>query len=267
MKTIATLIFCIACTWQALATDIKATMECMYEATYQTDTLAKRTTKALMVLRRNEERSLYFSQSGFEYDSLSQNATGLSGYYAVRDTIKARYGGIKAHYYVLKDFVKSQLQCAEMDLVKLQYAEALPLFNWEITEEQKAIGQHQCQKAVCAFGGRTYEAWFAPDIPISDGPWKFWGLPGLIVKVYDTQHHYEFRFLGMRPCTSNIEMPENDCAKSTKAECYRTIQKALDDPEAALRAMEGQMGIKSNRPRAPKLRSYATMERIESLGK
>ena len=46
--------------------------------------------------------------------------------------------------------------------------------------------------AVSDFRGRRWTAWFAPDISISDGPWKFSGLPGLIMEAYDTENHYRF---------------------------------------------------------------------------
>ncbi len=41
-------------------------------------------------------------------------------------------------------------------------------------------------------GGRLWEAWFSPDLPFSEGPYKFSGLPGLIMKVKDARGHYEF---------------------------------------------------------------------------
>lgn len=47
-------------------------------------------------------------------------------------------------------------------------------------------------KATCTFRGREYTAWFCVDIPISNGPWKFGGLPGLILKVYDKDHLFVF---------------------------------------------------------------------------
>ncbi len=64
--------------------------------------------------------------------------------------------------------------------------------QWKITDEAKKIGNFNCQKALCTFRGRDYEAWFTTEIPISTGPWKFWGLPGLIVEAYDVNREYKF---------------------------------------------------------------------------
>lgn len=58
-------------------------------------------------------------------------------------------------------------------------------FEWQITEETKVIQNFTCLKATVYFRGRHFEAWFTPDIPVSNGPWKFHGLPGLILQVYD----------------------------------------------------------------------------------
>jgi len=53
--------------------------------------------------------------------------------------------------------------------------------NWHTA----TVAGYLCRKAVCSFRGRVIEAWFSPDIPINNGPWKFGGLPGLILKLYD----------------------------------------------------------------------------------
>src|SRR5690606_1469092 len=49
-----------------------------------------------------------------------------------------------------------------------------------------------CQRADIRFGGRDWVAWFTTEIPIPDGPYKFCGLPGLIVSIADTQQHWQF---------------------------------------------------------------------------
>jgi GLPGLI family protein len=59
----------------------------------------------------------------------------------------------------------------------------LSSFNWLILEETKKILGYECQKAALQFRGRNFEVYFTTDIAISDGPWKFYGLPGLILEV------------------------------------------------------------------------------------
>lgn len=56
-------------------------------------------------------------------------------------------------------------------------------WNWTIENETQLINDFICKKATCYNSGVTFTAWFTEDLPISDGPDKFWGLPGLILKV------------------------------------------------------------------------------------
>ena len=268
MKTIVSITLFLICALHGNAANNKATLECVYRLIYQVDTITKRSNSAMMILRRNETKSLFYSQANFERDSMYLETSGPEERKAVNDSIKARYGKVSVYYYVLEDFDKKVLEFVESIPTNSRYTESLPNFSWEITEEQKTIDNYTCQKAVCTFGGRTYEAWFAPDIPISDGPWKFYGLPGLILEVYDTKHHYEFQFLGMRACSGKIEIPNRDVTKTTKKEYLRLKQLTIDDPSAYLDILNAKLGIKvvsSTKP--PKLRSYATMERVESLPK
>jgi len=65
------------------------------------------------------------------------------------------------------------------------YTEPIPVQNWIVSDDTLTVAGYLCQKATCRFRGRDYIAWFSNDIPISNGPWKFGGLPGLILKVYD----------------------------------------------------------------------------------
>lgn len=64
--------------------------------------------------------------------------------------------------------------------------------SWVIYKEFKNIDGLNCQKASTNFAGRQYEAWFSKEIPVSDGPYKFRGLPGLIIQVYDIKKDYVF---------------------------------------------------------------------------
>jgi GLPGLI family protein len=72
------------------------------------------------------------------------------------------------------------------------YTEPYPLQQWKMGAETQTVLGHRCQKATCHWRGRDFVAWFASDIPVKAGPWKFGGLPGLIVKVYDSDRLYDF---------------------------------------------------------------------------
>lgn len=72
------------------------------------------------------------------------------------------------------------------------YSENIPKQNWKIWNDTLIVSGYLCKKATCHFRGRDFIAWFTMDIPINNGPWKFGGLPGLILKVYDSQKLYSF---------------------------------------------------------------------------
>lgn len=54
---------------------------------------------------------------------------------------------------------------------------------WEIKTDTLTVSGYRCQKALLDFRGRSYVAWFTNEIPIPLGPYKYRGLPGLIVKI------------------------------------------------------------------------------------
>ena len=94
-----------------------------------------------------------------------------------------------------KDFKTKQFLLREFAAKKAYIVdEVLPMIKWIIKSETKKISNIDCQKATTAYKGRNYEAWFAPSIPISAGPWKFHGLPGLILEVYDEKKEVQFLF-------------------------------------------------------------------------
>lgn len=55
--------------------------------------------------------------------------------------------------------------------------------HWTITKNTKKVMGYICQEATGEFRGRSYKAYFLKEIPFSDGPFKFDGLPGLILEV------------------------------------------------------------------------------------
>lgn len=72
------------------------------------------------------------------------------------------------------------------------YLEEDMIFDWKLQPEIDTVIGIPCQLATVKYGGREYQAWYAPSIPLPDGPYVFTGLPGLIVKISDSQGWYTF---------------------------------------------------------------------------
>jgi GLPGLI family protein len=72
-------------------------------------------------------------------------------------------------------------------------ADKLPAIAWKMINETKVIGKYKAQKAIhvetTEENGKTINdtvtVWFTTQIPISNGPKKLFGLPGLILEYED----------------------------------------------------------------------------------
>ena len=129
------------------------------------------------------------------------------------------------------------------------YTEPWPLMQWTLADEQQTILGHRCQKATCRFRGRDFVAWFATDVPIKGGPWKFGGLPGCILKVYDVQKIYVWEAVAIERGTYQImQYPNKLYPKSTRKSVWQRQIKYNEDYWNAI----GWMSLEG-RPTPPKV--------------
>lgn len=69
--------------------------------------------------------------------------------------------------------------------------EPVQIINWTIIpKSDTTILGFICQKANATFRGRQYEAFFSPQLFHNGGPWKFDGLPGLILAVKSIDNYF-----------------------------------------------------------------------------
>lgn len=60
-------------------------------------------------------------------------------------------------------------------------------FDYKLGSKTKQILGYDCKQAFVKWRGRYFELYYTTEIPIRDGPFKFMGLPGLILNVQDTE--------------------------------------------------------------------------------
>lgn len=77
------------------------------------------------------------------------------------------------------------------------YPDSVPSLEWNFSDEETDSNMgYNCRKATVEFAGRSYTAWFTPEIPLPFGPYKFGGLPGLILKLEDAEQQYIWEAVG-----------------------------------------------------------------------
>lgn len=102
--------------------------------------------------------------------------------------------------------------------------EAIPQLSWSIRDSVKTICGHPCREAECDFRGRRYTAFFAEDIPVSYGPWKLQGLPGLIMEAYDSEGRIHFTADKIIPMNGRITRAKYPYIRVTRKEYAQMVR-------------------------------------------
>jgi GLPGLI family protein len=90
-------------------------------------------------------------------------------------------------------------------------------FHWQVTKEKATIAGYNCVKATGSLGSYNIVAWFTRDIKVSDGPTRFWGLPGLIIKV-SVDDVYEIEASNIKITTQTVAV--NDPEEKGQAQTF-----------------------------------------------
>lgn len=213
---------------------VSAKMEVKYLVSYVSDTVKNTVLTDTFCLRFNEEQSLFYEQNTYLTDSLKHYdiAKWSDMMSKILTTPTSEIKG-EATYYVFTDLEQSTyVYQDDISGSTYRYSDSLPSFDWQILPEYKLIAQNKCQKAVGTYMGRKYEAWFSVNLPIKASPWKFAGLPGLIMEVYDNQHFYTFKMIDMYPCSGEISLFSSKHFKTSKDKFLKELMLYLKDPIA-----------------------------------
>ncbi len=171
-----------------------------YELNFKPKKDSVRIDKVMMILDITKDKSLYRDYTMVAQDSALQvqfEAMQKAGVFKdisnsitmpkFSEKIFKQYPGMKVQYVERISSGFTPVNISYIDDTK---------FDWKILGEKEKIGEYNTQKATLDFGGRKWTAWFAADIPLQDGPYKFHGLPGLIVKIEDEGKNYSWELKG-----------------------------------------------------------------------
>lgn len=177
-----------------------------------------------MILITNCRQSKFYNPVTNWIDSCNSTPEGKAAYLASQPKIITQETILSTpnrweKMYVSKDFDKKILR--RFDTIaseRFYYEESLGNIHWELCDSVKTVLGYECQMARCDFRGREWEVWFAPDIPLSDGPWKLEGLPGLILEAVENVGQYKFTAIG-------VELYDGDIPPVYESDLYECLDR------------------------------------------
>ena len=99
---------------------------------------------------------------------------------------------------IAKDLINKKVTIFEKIVaVKTKCNDSVNL-QWKISNDTIHYNNLVLKKATTQFRGRNYIAWYCEELPYTDGPYKFSGLPGLIVKIHDDRDFISFDMINLK---------------------------------------------------------------------
>lgn len=201
-----------------------------------TDTESRRTERAYLDVEG--QKSYFYAENRMKRDSLIARVRETGNLSFDRSQMQALRSLMD---FTIEKDLAAQKRFFESRILRdtYRYAEERPL-EWQILTQTADIGGYKTQMAETDFAGRKWRAWFTTDIPLQDGPYKFSGLPGLIIKAEDSKGDYSFDLLEVKKVGSPVNFRRGTVLQVSRKDYLKKLQQFQNDPAAQL----GRHGIR-----------------------
>ena len=204
------------------------------------NTRAVRTERAFLIIKNNQESS-YASENTYKQDSIRRLVK--EGVLTAQEVMNDSHPKTGLNHFVQKNYSGQSMTIANLiALDNYIYNQKNELF-WQLSSDTLTIKNYFCNKATTTYEGRDYIAWYTTEIPISDGPYKFWGLPGLIIKIYDTENEYTFTLENFQKYTGKQYITPYQTRKTYEVSYAKFKELSKEFQKDFLKSMENR-GLK-----------------------
>lgn len=218
-----------------------------YELTFKPKKGIDSLQKTVMILDIADKKSLYRDYLTVSQDSVLKIEVEKMQKAGVFKDLSKSFQMPKFAYKITKEYPTMKVNFSERMLNSVFGYNEEPKFNWKISNDKQKIGEYEAQKATTEFGGRKWTAWFTESIPFPDGPYKFSGLPGLIVKIEDAEKNFSWVLTANKPLKEFEELSyseklsaqfgaRNDVTIINRDKFESSFEEYKKDPFASIRA-------------------------------
>jgi len=216
-----------------------------------TDAYSKKEEMTGLWIGRNT--SLFKSDQKAKYDSLSLDATKKSFEKPQNGKVILDFSKLPKAYFIPEVYKKGgTVNIFDKVLGTTFEYESDQKIKWTLLDETRTISTYRCRKAVGKYRNKNMTAWYTEEIPISEGPYNFKGLPGLVIEAYDDKDFFHFTLIKLK----NIKEPIVPIRNVVKTEYAKFAKKRSDfknDPAGAYFTVTGKVTPKDQIERIFKL--------------
>ncbi len=202
----------------------KIKMVALYRCRIETDTTTNNYAEYDALLEIGNNISKFYGYKNNKLDSIVLNTKSNKNYNTHKLIGNQDFAPIFYDTY-FQNYPKGKLTfTTRLAVENFQYTENKPSINWTILDSTTTFLGYKVQAAICSFKGRDYFAWFSSEIPVSLGPWKFSGLPGLIVSIKDNKDEYSFELKGIEKKDGAIYINKYDYISINSKQYYKMFR-------------------------------------------
>lgn len=245
------LIFCLAIQYT-----FSQQLRFYYELSYLPCTKCIEKKTEINILSVRDNKSVFQSYGQLQKDSIFIDHSEQKKEYGITTEIGNIMIKEMNHTFIIsKNYDSKELYFKDIvgEQSTIKYLEKEKLF-WELKTEKDSINGYSCQKATSSFGGRIWTAWFTTNITIQDGPYKFWGLPGLIVEISDEKNEYVWKLIANKKIDSNnlqelnfMEYQGFEVTETTKGKLNKLRKLYEKNPMGDIRSMIEDMDMEGEK--------------------
>lgn len=163
-----------------------------YDFNYKLDSLKLDSDNIEMILDVQKDYAKFYYKKLIKLDSLVRNGSIISYNFPIQQVIKREISSFENENFVSVE--DKYYNYSSTDNIK-----------WKILSQTKFSNNYKLQKAEAIWGGRIWTAWFSLEIPVSEGPYKFRGLPGLIFEVKDSKDNFNYKLVSINKILSEYD--------------------------------------------------------------